>query len=71
MQLGLPHFLATRIKQAMATHGSTKAFNPAVDDWSAYVKRLQHYFAMNGVTDDEPKASILFTLCGIATYKLL
>ncbi len=55
----------------MATYGSVKAFNPAVDDWPTYAERLQHYFVANGVTDDGKKASILLTLCGTPTFKLL
>jgi len=55
----------------MATHGSMKAFNAQVDDWSIYVERLQHYFIANDVTDAGKKRSILLTVCGTPTYKLL
>ena len=52
----------------MATHGSMKAFNAQVDDWSIYVERLQHYFIANDVTDAGKKRSILLTVCGTPTY---
>lgn len=55
----------------MATHGSMKAFNPQVDDWTTYAERLKHYLLANGVTDADQKRSILLTVCGAATYKLL
>ena len=55
----------------MATHGSMKAFNAQVDDWSIYVERLQHYLIANDVTDAGKKRSILLTVCGTPTYKLL
>jgi len=48
-----------------------KAFNAQVDDWSIYVERLQHYFIANDVTDAGKKRSILLTVCGTPTYKLL
>ena len=55
----------------MATHGSMKAFNPQVDDWTTYAERLKHYLIANGITDADRKRSILLTVCGAATYKLL
>lgn len=55
----------------MATHGTVEPFNSATDDWPTYVERLQHYFVANGVEDDAKQASILLTLCGTPTYKLL
>lgn len=32
---------------------------------------LGHYFAANKITDETQKRSILLTVCGAATYKLL
>lgn len=55
----------------MATHGSVKAFNSASDDWETYEERLQHYFIANDVNDAAKKRSILLTVCGAATYRLL
>ena len=54
----------------MATHGSMIVFNPTEDDCPTYVERVQHIFA-NGFTHDGQKASILLTLRGNTTYKLL
>lgn len=55
----------------MATHGSIKPFVPATDDWEIYEERLQHYFIANDVEDAGKKRSILLTVCGAPTYKLL
>ena len=55
----------------MATHGTMKAFNAQGDEWPIYVEQLQHYFVANDVTDAGKKRSILLTVCGTPTYKLL
>ena len=55
----------------MAIHGSIKTFNAKVDDWTTYAERLKHYLIANGVTEQEKKRSILLTVCGTTTYKLL
>ena len=55
----------------MAKHGSVKPFNPAADDWPSYADRLKHYFNANDVTDAGKKRSILLTVCGGPTYRLL
>ena len=55
----------------MTTHGTLKTFDPEVDDWQIYIERLKHYFIANGVTDAGKKRSILLTVCGPSTYKLL
>ena len=65
----LPH-LATRIKPTMATHGTINPYDPQ-DDWATYEERLRHYFVANGVEDAGKKRSILLTVCGTPTYKLL
>ena len=54
-----------------ATYGKVKAFNPAVDDWAIYEEKLQFYFSANGITKTIRKRSILLTVCGDSTYKLL
>ena len=55
----------------MAMVGKVKPFNPAVDDWIIYEEKLQFYFAANGITDAARKRSILLTVCGDPTFKLL
>ena len=55
----------------MATHGHIKAFYRATDDWTAYCKRLEQYFAANDVDDAEKKRAILLSYCGAPTYRLI
>ena len=59
-----------RIKPTMATHGTINPYDPQ-DDWATYEERLRHYFVANGVEDAGKKRSILLTVCGTPTYKLL
>ena len=53
------------------SHGSFKNFNPKFDDWKIYVERLNYYFVANDVVDADKKRSILLTVCGTHTFKLL
>jgi len=55
----------------MATYGKIKAFNPRTDDWEVYQERLQFYMVANGIEDATKKRSILLTVCGDSTFKLL
>ena len=55
----------------MATYGKVHSFDPQNDDWPTYVERLGHYFMANKVTAEAQKRSILLTVCGTSTYKLL
>ena len=55
----------------MATYGKVKAFNPKVDDWEIYEEQLRFFMAANNITDATKKCSILLTVCGNQTFKLL
>ena len=55
----------------MATHGSIAAFVPGKEDWSLYVERVKYYFAANDVASDAKKRSILLSVCGDSTFKLI
>ena len=55
----------------MATYGKVKAFNPKVDDWEIYEEQLRFFMAANNITDATKKCSILLTVCGDQTFKLL
>ena len=55
----------------MASHGKVKPFNPKVDDWEVYEQQLWFYLHANGITDAKKKRSILLTVCGEQTFKLL
>ena len=52
----------------MVTYGKVKAFNPKADDWE---EQLRCYMIANNITDSAKKRSILLTVCGDQTFKLL
>ena len=54
----------------VATHGSLSAFDPALEDWTTYIERVNFYFEANEVTAAEKKRSIFLSSCGTATFKL-
>ena len=63
----IPH-LAMR----MATiYGTVSEFNPATDEWSEYVERLQFYFTANEIKDNSKKRAVLLSSCEPATFRLL
>ena len=51
------------------SYGIVNAFNPAADDWTIYEEKLQFYFSTNGIMD--AARSVLLTVCGDSTFKLL
>ena len=53
------------------THGSMDPFDPAEEDWEAYVERAEIYLAANKITDPAQKRDILLTVCGHKTYHIL
>ena len=55
----------------MATYGKIKPYNPRSDDWVVYEEKLHFYMDANGITDAKKKRSILLTVCGDSTFKLL
>ena len=55
----------------MSIHGRVTAFNQSKEDWRSYTERLKHYFVANEVVDNDKKCSILLSVCGPATYRLL
>ena len=55
----------------MATYGKVKPFNPKADDWEVYEEQLRFYMVANNITDPAKKRSILLTVCGDHTFKLL
>lgn len=40
-------------------------------DWLEYTERLEHFFAANEIADEDKKRSILLSVCGAKTYKLM
>ena len=55
----------------MAAYGKVKAFNPKTDEWEVYEEQLRFYMVANGIDDGARKRSILLTVCGDQTFKLL
>ena len=48
-----------------------KPYNPKSDEWDVYEEKLHFYMDANGITDAKKKRSILLTVCGDSTFKLL
>lgn len=55
----------------MAIHGKIKLFRLSVYDWTLYKEKLQFYFDANSIATESEKRSVLVTVCGDATFKLL
>jgi len=55
----------------MAKHGTIGPFSGEAEDWSAYTEALEHYFIANEITEAPKKKSILLSVCGTPTYKLI
>ena len=55
----------------MATIGRIEEFREDKEEWSQYTKRLEHFFAANGITDDDKKRSVFLTVIGARAYKKL
>ena len=51
--------------------GQVGEFDPAKEEWTHYVERVEHFFTANGVTNDGKKAALLLTPIGPTAYKLL
>ena len=58
------------VEKAPPLLGSMDIFNPDVDDWSAYVKRLESFFLTNELKDNK-KVAVLITIIGTKAYSLL
>ena len=54
----------------MSTFGKIDEFQ-VNDDWSQYIERLGHYFTANDISDTVKQKSILLSVVGAETYKLI
>lgn len=54
-----------------ATVGSLSEFSEKDGDWVEYVERLEHFFLANDIVDEEKQRSILLSVCGAKTYRLI
>ena len=50
--------------------GNLKPFDPEMDNWLAYIERLEQFFAVNSIPD-EKKVATLSTVIGKKVYDLL
>lgn len=55
----------------MAMFGTITEFVEENEDWTEYVERLGHFFLANGIIDEAKQRSILLSVCGAKTYKLM
>ena len=52
-------------------HGTVAAFDPAQEDWSEYIERIEHYFTANGIVEEDKRRAILLNAVGASTYRLI
>ena len=55
----------------MARHGTLGPFDSYKESWSHYAERLGCYFIANDIEGDDKKHSILLSICGHQTFKLI
>ncbi|XP_036002862.1 uncharacterized protein K02A2.6-like [Fundulus heteroclitus] len=55
----------------MSTVGTLSEYVEADGDWVEYVERLQHFFVANDINDQSKQRSVLLSVCGAKTYKLI
>ena len=55
---------------SIPVHRRVECFDPATDDWSTYVERLEHYFIANDITTEAKRRSTLLTVAGPEVYSL-
>ena len=55
----------------MATIGHIEEFREDKEEWSQYAEQLEHFFAANGITNNDKKRSVFLTVIGAKAYKQL
>ena len=55
----------------MTTIGKLEEFDSDREDWPFYAERLEPFFAANEITDASKKKSVLLSVLGATSYKLL
>ena len=51
--------------------GTAPQFDGNTADWKVYTEQLSHFFTANKISSEDQKRSVLMTVCGSATYKLM
>ena len=52
----------------MPVHRRVECFDPATNDWSTCVERLEHYFITNDITTEAKRRSTLLTVACPEVY---
>ena len=55
----------------MVTHGSVGEFAGGSETWVLYIVRLQQYFVVNDIKDDDKQRAVLLSICDASTYQLI
>ena len=55
----------------MATVGRIEEFREEKEEWTQYAERLEHFFAANGITNNDKKRSVFLTVIGAKAYRQL
>ena len=55
----------------MATVGRIEEFREEKEEWTQYAERLEHFFAANGITNNDKKCSVFLTVVGAKAYRQL
>ena len=56
---------------AIATVSMLSEFVELDGAWIEYVERIEHFLLANGIEEEERQRSILLSVCGAKTYKLI
>ena len=59
------------LPEVMATFGTIGEFKAEEEEWSPYVERMEHDFSANDMTSVEKQRSIMLSVCGAPTDKLM
>lgn len=56
----------------MATlHGHLPEYDGNSEDWTVYAEQLKHYFIANDIESEAKQRSLLLSVCGASTFKLI
>ena len=59
------------LSESTARIGSIEEFEVNQEGWRSYAKRLGHYILAKDLADPSKKHSVLLSVCGPSTYKLI
>ena len=65
------YYIGEEGKRMAALLGRIGEFDFKVENWKQYIERLGHFFDANGITDEGKQRSVLLSVVGPDTYKLL